>query len=132
MLGTIEFPTEDAGIDVERHQREARGSVSPWQLESAPVALARGGSMKGTVIITKDGRQAGVIEQALQQAGANVTTQNSAAAVRVLSVDWSGSEDDLRTVVERATEARGEPGAIPSLDEIERRHITRVLTAAHG
>ena len=88
--------------------------------------------MKGTVIITEDGRQAGAIEQALQQAGATVTSQNSAAAVRVLAVDWSGSEDDLRSVVERATEARGEPGAIPSLDEIERRHITRVLTAAHG
>jgi two-component system response regulator HydG len=88
--------------------------------------------MKGTVIITEDGRQAGAIEQALQQAGANVTSQNSGAAVRVLSVDWTGTEDDLRSVVERATEARGEPGTIPSLDEIERRHITRVLTAAHG
>ena len=88
--------------------------------------------MKGTVIITEDGRQAGAIEQALQQAGANVTTQNSGSPVRVLSVDWSGSEDDLRSVVERVTEARGETGAIPSLDEIERRHITRVLTAAHG
>jgi two-component system response regulator HydG len=88
--------------------------------------------MKGTVIITEDGRQAGAIEQALQQAGATVTSQNSGAAVRVLAVDWSGSEDDLRSVVERATEARGETGAIPSLDEIERRHITRVLTAAHG
>ena len=88
--------------------------------------------MKGTIIITEDGRQAGTIEQALQQAGANVTPQNSSSAVRVLSVDWSGSEDDLRSVVERATEARGEPAGIPSLDEIERRHITRVLTAAHG
>jgi hypothetical protein len=37
MLGTIEFPTEDAGIDVERHQSEARGSVLPWQLDCAPV-----------------------------------------------------------------------------------------------
>jgi len=27
MLGTVKFPTEDAGIDVERHDREARGSV---------------------------------------------------------------------------------------------------------
>jgi two-component system response regulator HydG len=88
--------------------------------------------MKGTVIITEDGRQAGAIEQALQQAGATVTSQGSSDAVRVLAVDWSGSEDDLRSVVERATAARGEPGAIPSLDEIERRHITRVLTAAHG
>ena len=88
--------------------------------------------MKGTVIITEDGRQAGAIEQALQQAGATVTSQNSGGAVRVLAVDWSGSEDDLRSVVERTTAARGEPGAIPSLDEIERRHITRVLTAAHG
>jgi transcriptional regulator of acetoin/glycerol metabolism len=88
--------------------------------------------MKGTVIITEDGRQGGAIEQALQQAGATVTSQNSGAAVRVLAVDWSGSEDDLRSVVERATEARGETGSIPSLDEIERRHITRVLTAAHG
>ena len=88
--------------------------------------------MKGTIIITEDGRQAGTIEQALQQAGANVTPQNSSSAVRVLSVDWSGSEDDLRSVVERVTEARSEPGGIPSLDEIERRHITRVLTAAHG
>jgi two-component system response regulator HydG len=88
--------------------------------------------MKGTIIITEDGRQAGAIEQALQQAGATVTSQNSGGAVRVLAVDWSGSEDDLRSVVERATEAHGEPGGIPSLDEIERRHITRVLTAAHG
>jgi len=88
--------------------------------------------MKGTIIITEDGRQAGAIEQALQQAGATVTAQGSSDAVRVLAVDWSGSEDDLRSVVERATAARGEPGAIPSLDEIERRHITRVLTAAHG
>ena len=88
--------------------------------------------MKGTVIITEDGRQAGAIEQALQQAGATVTSQGSSDAVRVLAVDWSGSEDDLRSVVERATAARSEPGAIPSLDEIERRHITRVLTAAHG
>ena len=88
--------------------------------------------MKGTIIITEDGRQAGAIEQALQQAGATVTSQNAGGAVRVLAVDWSGSEDDLRSVVERATEARGEPGGIPSLDEIERRHITRVLTAAHG
>jgi transcriptional regulator with GAF, ATPase, and Fis domain len=89
--------------------------------------------MKGTIIITEDGRQAGAIEQALQQAGVAVTpSQNSDATVRVLSVDWSGSEDDLRSAVERATETRGEPGAIPSLDEIERRHITRVLNAAHN
>ena len=91
--------------------------------------------MKGTIIITEDGqRQAGALENALQQAGATVTTQNAAAGtVRFLAFDWPGSDDELRTVVERAVETpRGEPGAIPSLDEVERRHITRVLTAAHG
>ena len=45
---------------------------------------------------------------------------------------WPSTGPARRTTFERATEARGEPGGIPSLDEIERRHITRVLTAAHG
>ncbi len=89
--------------------------------------------MKGTIIITDDGRQASAVESALQQAGATVTSQSSqSGTLRILSYDWSGSEDELRSVVERAAEPRGEPGAIPSLDEVERRHITRVLTAAHG
>jgi two-component system response regulator HydG len=90
--------------------------------------------MKGTIIITEDGRQAGALENALQQAGATVTSQSaSGGAVRFLSFEWPGSDDELRAVVERAVETpRGEPGAIPSLDEVERRHITRVLTAAHG
>src|SRR5688572_13082426 len=100
MLGTVEFPTEDAGIDVERHQREARGSVLPWQLQSAPVATARGGRMKGTIIITDDGRQAGALENALQQAGGTVTSQNtSAGGVRFLAFEWPGSDDELRGVV---------------------------------
>jgi transcriptional regulator of acetoin/glycerol metabolism len=89
--------------------------------------------MKGTIIITEDGRQAGAFESALQQAGATVTAQNAGGgAARVLSFDWQGSEDELRSLVERCAEVRGEPGTIPSLDEVERRHITRVLTAAHG
>src|SRR5688572_4362230 len=134
MLGTVEFPTEDAGIDVERHQREARGSFQPWQLHGAPVATARGGRMKGTIITIEDGRQAGALESALQQAGATVTAQNAGAGgARVVAFDFPGSDDELHTVVERAVEApRGEPGSIPSLDEVERRHITRVLTASHG
>ncbi len=92
--------------------------------------------MKGTIIITEDGRtQASALETALQQAGASVTQQATVAAgsVRVVSYEWSGSEEDLVALIERSMEApRGEPGAIPSLDEMERRHITRVLTAAHG
>jgi transcriptional regulator of acetoin/glycerol metabolism len=90
--------------------------------------------MKGTIIITDDGRQAGALESALQQAGGTVTSQNtSAGGVRFLAFEWPGSDDELRAVVERSVEIpRGEPGAIPSLDEVERRHITRVLTAAHG
>ena len=89
--------------------------------------------MKGTIVITEDGRQAGALETALQQAGATVTSQTSAgSAVRLLAYDWPGSEDELRGVIERASEIRGEPGSIPSLEEVERRHITRVLAAAHG
>jgi two-component system, NtrC family, response regulator HydG len=89
--------------------------------------------MKGTIIITDDGRQAGALETALQQAGATVTSQTGAGgSVRFLAYEWPGSEDELRNVIERASEPRGEPGAIPSLDEVERRHITRVLNAAHG
>jgi transcriptional regulator of acetoin/glycerol metabolism len=92
--------------------------------------------MKGTIIIVDDGKvSAGAIDSALQRAGASVTRQPSiGGTVRVLMVDWPGSDDELRTLVERSvdTPASNEPGAIPSLDEIERRHITRVLTAAHG
>jgi transcriptional regulator of acetoin/glycerol metabolism len=90
--------------------------------------------MKGTIIITEDGRQVGALENALQQAGATVTSQNAGAgAARILMFDFPGSDEELRSVVDRAVEpSRGEPGSIPSLDEVERRHITRVLTAAHG
>jgi len=89
--------------------------------------------MKGTIIITEDARQAGALENALQQAGGTVTSQNVAGgAVRILVFDWPGTDEELRLVVERAAELRSEPGGIPSLDEVERRHITRVLTAAHG
>jgi two-component system response regulator HydG len=91
--------------------------------------------MKGTIIITEDGRaQANAIEVALQQAGATVTAQSTpSGSVRILACDWPGSEEDLASLVERTAEtSRTDPGGIPSLDEIERRHITRVLTAAHG
>ncbi len=92
--------------------------------------------MKGTVIITEDGRmQATALEAALQQAGASVTPKTAGAgSVRILAFEWAGSDEDLVNVIERASAeiSRGEPGSIPSLDEIERRHITRVLTAAHG
>ncbi len=90
--------------------------------------------MKGTIIISEDSRQAGALETALQHSGASVSSQGAASgAVRILSFDWPGSDDELRTLVERTCEApREETGGIPSLDEIERRHITRVLTAAHG
>jgi transcriptional regulator of acetoin/glycerol metabolism len=92
--------------------------------------------MKGTIIIVDDGRvSAGAIDSALQRSGATVTRQPSiGGSVRVLMVDWPGTDDELRSLVERSvdTPASSEPGAIPSLDEIERRHITRVLTAAHG
>jgi transcriptional regulator of acetoin/glycerol metabolism len=92
--------------------------------------------MKGTIIIVDDGRvSAGAIDSALQRSGAAVTRQPSiGGSVRVLQVDWPGTDDELRTLVERSvdTPASSEPGAIPSLDEVERRHITRVLTAAHG
>jgi transcriptional regulator of acetoin/glycerol metabolism len=90
--------------------------------------------MKGTIVITEDNRQAGALETALQQGGASVTSQAlGGGAVRVLAFDWPGTDDELRAMVERTCEApREETGGIPSLDEVERRHITRVLTAAHG
>lgn len=92
--------------------------------------------MKGTIIIVDDGRMStGALEGALQRAGANVSRQPSGGGtVRVLTLDWPGTDDELRALVERTvdTPSSGEPGAIPSLDEIERRHIARVLTAAHG
>lgn len=92
--------------------------------------------MKGTIIIVDDGRvSAGAIDSALQRSGATVNRQPSiGGSVRVLTVDWPGTDEELRTLVERSvdTPASNEPGSIPSLDEIERRHITRVLTAAHG
>jgi two-component system response regulator HydG len=90
--------------------------------------------MKGTIVMTEDSRQTGALETALQQAGATVTSQSAAGgSVRILSYDWPGSDDELRNMIERSAEApRGEPGSIPSLDEVERRHITRVLGAAHG
>ena len=90
--------------------------------------------MKGTIIIAEDGRtQANALEAALQQAGATVAPQSAGTgSVRVLSYEWSGSDEELLGVIERSVEPRGEPGSIPSLDEIERRHITRVLSAAHG
>jgi two-component system response regulator HydG len=92
--------------------------------------------MKGTIIIVDDGRMsAGALEGALQRAGATVNRQaGPGGTVRVLAVEWPGSDDELRSVIERTvdTPASNEPGAIPSLDEVERRHITRVLTAAHG
>src|SRR5262245_43897330 len=92
--------------------------------------------MKGTIIIVDDGRvSAGAIDNALQRSGAAVTRQPSiGGSVRVLTVDWPGTDEELRSLVERSVEtpASNEPGSIPSLDEIERRHITRVLTAAHG
>jgi DNA-binding NtrC family response regulator len=136
MLGPVEFLAEDRGINVEWHDLEARASTSPPQLKGAPDASARGGRMKGTIIIAEDGRtQATALEAALQQAGATVTPKTAGAgAVRILAFDWAGSDDDLTSTIERAAaeSSRGEPGSIPSLDEIERRHITRVLTAAHG
>jgi two-component system response regulator HydG len=94
--------------------------------------------MKGTLIIVDDGRtSAGALESALQRAGATVDTTRQPSAggsVRVLAVEWPGTDDELRALVERAVESptSSEPGAIPSLDEVERRHITRVLNAAHG
>jgi DNA-binding NtrC family response regulator len=94
--------------------------------------------MKGTIIITEDSRlQATALESALQQAGATVTPHQSAspgvAAVRVLAIEFPGSDEDLLGVIDKTMDTpRGETGSIPSLDEIERRHITRVLTAAHG
>jgi two-component system response regulator HydG len=92
--------------------------------------------MKGTIIVAEDGRtQATALESALQQAGATVTPKSAGAgALRILAFEWSGTDEDLTSTIERAAaeSTRGEPGSIPSLDEIERRHITRVLTAAHG
>ena len=92
--------------------------------------------MKSTIVIVDDGRMsAGALESALQRAGATVNKQpNAGGAARVLALEWPGTDEELRAVVERTmdTPASSEPGAIPSLDEVERRHITRVLTAAHG
>lgn len=91
--------------------------------------------MKGTIVIVDDGRMsAGALESALQRAGATVNKQPNAGAARVLLLDWPGTDEELRALVERTmdTPASSEPGQIPSLDEVERRHITRVLTAAHG
>ena len=83
--------------------------------------------MNATIIITEDGRTQAV-ESALRQAGATIAAQTgSTDSVRLLSVEWAGSEDELRRVIERAI-----PEGIPSLDEVERRHITRVLGAARG
>jgi hypothetical protein len=136
MLGPIEFLAENRGINVDSHDLEARASTSPPQLNGAPNASARGGRMKGTIIIAEDGRtQATALEAALQQAGATVTPKSAASgSIRILAFDWTGTDEDLTNAVERAAaeSSRGEPGSIPSLDEIERRHITRVLTAAHG
>ena len=90
--------------------------------------------MKGTIIISEDSRQAGALETALQHGGANVSSQaTGGGAVRILSFEWPGSDDELKAMIERTVEAPNEEtGGIPSLDEVERRHITRVLTAAHG
>jgi transcriptional regulator of acetoin/glycerol metabolism len=92
--------------------------------------------MKGNIIIVDDGRMsAGALESALQRAGATVNRQAGAGGTfRILAIDWPGNDEELRGVVERTmdTPASSEPGAIPSLDEVERRHITRVLNAAHG
>jgi len=86
--------------------------------------------MKGTIIIAEDGR-AQALEGALKQAGAMVAPHEVDAGM--VTFDYPGSEDELRSLMERAAEPpQGEPGAIPSLDEVERRHITRVLAAAHG
>ena len=89
--------------------------------------------MNGTIIVTEDGRTQAV-ENALRQAGATIAPQAGGTdVVRILAVDWPGSDDELRRVVERAAEAsQSEPGSIPSLDQVERRHIGRVLAAAHG
>jgi transcriptional regulator of acetoin/glycerol metabolism len=92
--------------------------------------------MKGTIIIAEDSRmQSNALETALQQAGATVTPHQTtgAAVARVLAVEFPGSDEELLGLIDRSMETpRGETGSIPSLDEIERRHITRVLTAAHG
>jgi DNA-binding NtrC family response regulator len=90
--------------------------------------------MKGTIIIAEDGRmQANAIEVALQQAGATVTPQSTpSGTVRILAYEWAGSDDELSTLLEKSVETRTDAGGIPSLDEIERRHINRVLGAAHG
>jgi len=89
--------------------------------------------MNGTIIVTEDGRTQ-AIESALRQAGAAIAPQAGGTdSVHILVVDWPGNEDELRRVVERATEvSQSEPGGIPSLDQVERRHIGRVLAAAHG
>ena len=89
--------------------------------------------MNATIIITEDGR-AQAVEDALRQAGATIAPQAASTdSVRTLTVDWAGSEDELRRVVERAPAAsQSEPGGIPSLDQVERQHIKRVLAAANG
>jgi DNA-binding NtrC family response regulator len=49
-------------------------------------------------------------------------------------VEWGGTEEALEGAVERVLSEADAAGSesIPSLDAVERRHITRVLSASHG
>jgi DNA-binding NtrC family response regulator len=49
-------------------------------------------------------------------------------------VEWNGSVEALEGAVERVLSQAdtAESESIPSLDAVERRHINRVLSSAHG
>ncbi len=97
------------------------------------------------------------LERFARLAGKQVTSLSSAAAERLLSYDWPGNVRELHNAIERAValsryaeltvedlpqnvrELRGsqilvadDAAHLPSMEEVERRYVLRVLDAVHG
>jgi len=97
------------------------------------------------------------LERFARSAGKQVTSLSSAAAERLLSYDWPGNVRELHNAIERAValsryaeltvedlpqnvrELRGsqilvadDAAHLPSMEEVERRYVLRVLDAVHG
>jgi len=90
--------------------------------------------MKGVIIVVEDGRvPVEQLEAEIGQTGGKVVRNSNLGRAHVMGVEWGGTEDALEGAVERVlTRADAESASVPSLDAVERRHITRVLSAAHG
>jgi DNA-binding NtrC family response regulator len=98
------------------------------------------------------------LERFAAAAGKRVRSISSAAAERLLSYDWPGNVRELQNVIERAVAltrneeltvddlpenvrahhssqivvTADEPEHLPSMEEVERRYVLRVLDAVHG